>query len=424
MAYRFETKQLHGGNHLNNTPTKAQAIPIYQTASYVFDDTKHAESLFDLSEDGNTYSRVTNPTNEILEERLALLEGGKKALVLSSGAAATFYATIAILKAGDHIVSAKNVYGGTYNLFNNMYRNLGIETTFVDANDLAGFKSAIQKNTKLVFVETMSNPNSEIIDIKAVADIAHEENIPLFIDNTFASPYLLRPIEYGADIVIHSATKFIGGHGVAVGGVIIDSGNFNWESSDKFEVLTKPNENYHGETFTKLYTGDDSPYISNIRLTVLRDTGAALSPFNSFLLLQGLETLSLRVERQVFNALKLVEFLANHPKINKVNHPSLSQPEIYNKYFENGAGTIFTVEINGDKEKTEKFINNLDLFTLVVNVGDSKSLVVHPGSTTHSQMSEEEKAKVGIFPNTVRFSVGTENINDLINDISKSLDKI
>lgn len=421
MTYAFETKQLHGGSNLIPTPSKAQSVPIYQTASYVFDNTKHAEALFDLSEDGNTYTRVTNPTNEIFEERIALLEGGKKALALSSGSAATFYSVFALVKSGDHIVSAKNVYGGTYNLFNNLFREIGIETTFVDANDINGFRDAIQENTKIVFVETMSNPNSEIIDIESIAKIAHENKLPLFVDNTFASPYLLRPIEHGADIVIHSATKFIGGHGTTVGGVIIDSGNFDWDSSDKFNVLTKPNKNYHGETFTELYQGDNSPYISNIRLTLLRDTGAALSPFNSFLLLQGLETLSLRIERQVYNALKLVDFLKSHKKIKKVNHPSLSQPELYNKYFPNGGGTIFTVEIDGDKAETQRFIDSLSLFTLVVNVGDSKSLVVHPGSTTHSQMSEEEKAEVGIYPNTVRFSVGTENINDLIGDIEKSL---
>lgn len=424
MSYGFETKQLHGGEFLNSTPSKAQAIPIYQTASYIFDDTNHAESLFDLSEDGNTYTRVTNPTNEILEERISLLEGGKKSLVLSSGSAATFYSVFALVKSGDHIISAKNVYGGTYNLFNNLFRKIGIETTFVDANDINEFKKSVKNNTKLIFIETMSNPNSEIIDIESIANIAHANNIPLFVDNTFASPYLLRPIEYGADIVVHSATKFIGGHGTTVGGVIIDSGKFNWESSNKFPVLTKPNENYHGATFTELYKDDNSPYISNIRLTLLRDTGAALSPFNSFLLLQGLETLSLRIERQVYNSLKLIEFLKTHPKIKKVNHPSLSQPELYKKYFPEGGGTIFTIEIDGDKSKTKKFIDNLSLFTLVVNVGDSKSLVVHPGSTTHSQMSEEEQADVGIFPNTVRFSVGTESINDLINDISNALNII
>lgn len=417
----FETRQLHIGQEQADPTTKARAVPIYQTSSYVFDNTDHAQSLFDLTGDGYTYTRIMNPTNDVLEKRIASLEGGTEALVVASGAAATFYSVFNIAKAGDHIVSAGTVYGGTYNLFHTFMKNYGIEVTFVNSDHLDEFESAIKTNTKAVFIETLGNPNSNLVDIAKLADIAHKHGIPLIVDNTFASPYLLRPIEYGADIVIHSATKFIGGHGTSIGGIIVDSGKFDWVKSGKFPELTEPDESYHGITFTDLY-GNESAYIKRIRTTLLRDTGAAISPFNSFLLLQGLETLSLRLERHVENTNKIIDFLKNHPKVQHLNHPSLKTSpyhSLYNQYFPKGGGTIFTFNLDGDLVKTKKFIDSLEIFSLLANVADSKSLVIHPATTTHSQMSEQDRYAVGIYDNTIRLSIGTESIDDLIFDLEQ-----
>ena len=419
----FETRQLHAGQEVIDPLVGARAVPIYQTTSYVFKDTDHAAAVFAMEADGLTYTRTGNPTTNVLEKRIASLEAGTEALVLASGAAATFYAIFNIAKSGDHIVSASTVYGGTYNLFNSFFSEYGISVTFVNSDNVDEFEKAIRANTKAVFIESLGNPNSNLVDILAIADIAHNHQIPLIVDNTFASPYLLRPIEYGADIVIHSATKFIGGHGTTIGGVIVDSGKFKWDSSDKFPGLTKPDASYHGVVFTEKF-GNELAYIKKIRNTLLRDTGAVISPFNSFLLLQGLETLSLRVERHVANALKIVDFLSNHPSVELVNHPSLKDSKykkIYDSYFPDGAGSIFTFNIKGGIVEMKKFIDSLKIFSLLVNVADSKSLVAHPATTTHSQMTKEERASVGVYDNTIRLSIGTESIKDLISDIEQAL---
>ena len=423
--YKFETIQLHAGQEAPDSATYSRAVPIYATTSYVFNSSKQAEDRFNLAESGNIYTRLMNPTSDVFEQRIAALEGGVGALATSSGAAAITYSIQNVAVAGDHIVSANTVYGGTYNLFSNTLRDFGIETTFVDGSDVSNFKNAIKDKTKAIFIESLGNPNSTIIDIKAVADIAHENGIPLIVDNTFATPYLLRPIEYGADVVVHSATKFIGGHGAVIGGVIIDSGKFNWSQNEKFPGLSKPNPSYHGVVFTEAC--GNLAYILKIRTTLMRDTGSVISPFHSFLFLQGLETLSLRVERHVENALKVAQYLENHPKVEKVNHPSLkSHPDhdLYNKYFKNGGGSIFTFEIKGNDEDAKKFIDSLELFSLLANVADVKSLVIHPALTTHSQMSSEQLKLSGIKPNTVRLSIGTEHIDDIIYDLDQAFKKI
>jgi O-acetylhomoserine (thiol)-lyase len=419
----FETLQLHVGQEKPDSATDARSIPIYQTSSYVFADSEQAEARFNLREGGNIYSRIMNPTTDVFEQRIAALEGGIGALATASGAAAITYAITNIAHAGDHIVSANTIYGGTYNLFANTLTDFGITTTFVNPDDLSDFEKAIKPNTKALFIETLGNPNSNIIDFKQIAEIAHKHKIPLIVDNTFATPYLLRPIEYGADVVVHSATKFIGGHGTSIGGVIIDGGRFDWEASGKFPSLTEPNPSYHGVQFTK--AAGAAAYITKARVTLLRDTGATLSPFNSFLFLQGLETLSLRVERHVYNALKVVEYLSKHPQVEKVNHPSLADNpyhDLYLKYFPNGAGSIFTFEIKGDAVTAKAFIDKLKIFSLLANVADVKSLVIHPASTTHSQMTEEELLSSGIKPNTIRLSIGTEHIDDIIDDLSQAFE--
>ena len=388
------------------------------TTSYVFKDSAQAAGRFALAEPGNIYTRLMNPTSSVFEERMTALEGGVGALATASGSAAITYAIQNIALAGDHIVSSINLYGGTFNLFANTLREQGIETTFVDPFDPSNFEKAIKENTKLLYTETLGNPNSDVVDLEAISAIAHKHGIPLIVDSTFTSPYLLRPIEHGADIVVHSATKFIGGHGVAMGGIIIDGGNFDWAANDKFPTLSKPNPSYHGVVFTDAV--GRAAFVTKIRTTLMRDQGATISPFNSFLLLLGLETLSLRVERQVENALKVVEFLNEHPDVEKVNHPSLAtckQKELYDRYFPNGAGSIFTFEIKGDVEKAKKFTESLKLFSLLANVADVKSLVIHPASTTHSQLDEKELLESGIKPNTIRLSIGTENIDDIINDL-------
>ena len=416
--YRFDTLQIHVGQEQADPATDARAVPIYATTSYVFRDSAQAAGRFGLTEGGNIYTRLMNPTSDVLEQRIAALEGGAAALAVATGAAAITYAVQNIAVAGDHIVSATNLYGGTYNLFANTLRDLGIETTFVDQSDPANFEAAIKENTKLIYAETLGNPNSDLIDLEAVAAIAHSHGIPLIVDSTFATPYLLRPIEHGADVVVHSATKFIGGHGTVMGGLIIDAGRFDWAQNDKFPGLSKPNPSYHGVVFTEAV--GNLAYIIKIRTTLLRDEGATISPFNSFLLLQGLETLSLRVERHVQNALKVVEYLSNHPQVERVNHPSLAegrQKELYDAYFPNGAGSIFTFDIKGDAEKAKKFTESLELFSLLANVADVKSLVIHPASTTHSQLSEEELLASGIRPMTVRLSIGTEDIRDILEDL-------
>lgn len=419
---RFETLQLHVGQETPDPVTDARAVPIYQTSSYVFRNSEHAAARFNLTDSGNIYGRLTNPTEDVFEKRIAALEGGVAALAVASGAAAISYTFQNLAKAGDHIVAAKNIYGGTYNLLAHTLPEYGITTTFVDPFDEEEIRSAINENTKAVFIETLGNPNSDVVDIQAIAAIAHENKIPLVIDNTFATPYLVRPIEYGADIVVHSATKFIGGHGTTIGGVIVDSGNFDWEASGKFPSLTEPNPSYHGISFTQ--TVGKAAFVTKIRAILLRDTGATLSPFHAFFFLQGLETLSLRVERHVENALKVVEFLSNHPQVEKVNHPSVSndplQRELYKKYFPNGGGSIFTFEIKGDAQKAKDFIDNLELFSLLANVADVKSLVIHPASTTHSQLNEKELAEQGIHPNTIRLSIGTENIADILEDLQEA----
>jgi O-acetylhomoserine (thiol)-lyase len=419
---KFETLQLHVGQEKPDSATDSRAVPIYQTTSYVFKDSQQAAGRFGLSEGGNIYGRLMNPTQDVFEQRIAALEGGIAALATASGAAAITYAIQNITCAGDHVVSAKTIYGGSYNLLANTLTDYGITTTFVDGDDVQNFENAIQDNTKAIFIETLGNPNSSIIDVDKVAAIAHKHGIPLIVDNTFATPYLFRPIEHGADVVVHSATKFIGGHGTTLGGVIIDSGKFDWEASGKFPGLTEPNSSYHGVVFTKAVGAP--AYIIKIRTTLLRDTGAAISPFNSFLLLQGLETLSLRVERHVENTKKVIEFLKSHPKVESVNHPSLPDSKykkIYDEYFPNGAGSIFTFEIKGGAEEAKEAIDKLEIFSLLANVADVKSLVIHPASTTHSQLSEEELLGSGIKQNTIRLSIGTEHIDDIIYDLSQAL---
>lgn len=423
--YRFETQQVHVGQETPDSATDARAVPIYATTSYVFKDSAQAAGRFGLTEGGNIYTRLMNPTSDVFEKRIAALEGGAAALATASGSAAITYAVQNIAVAGDHIVSSSNLYGGTYNLFANTLPEQGLTTTFVDPSDPQNFESAIKENTKLLYAETLGNPNSDVIDLKAIADIAHKHGIPLIVDNTFATPYLLRPIEYGADVVVHSATKFIGGHGTVMGGVVVDSGKFDWAANDKFPGLSKPNPSYHGVVFTEAC--GNLAYIMKLRTTLMRDQGATISPFNSFLLLQGLETLSLRVERHVENALKVVEFLKNHPKVKKVNHPSLEtgrQKELYDSYFPNGAGSIFTFEIDGGADDAKKFTESLELFSLLANVADVKSLVIHPASTTHSQLSEEELLSCGITPSTVRLSIGTEHIDDIIDDLKSGFEKL
>ncbi|MCL2068603.1 MAG: O-acetylhomoserine aminocarboxypropyltransferase/cysteine synthase [Oscillospiraceae bacterium] len=419
--YRFETLQLHVGQENPDPATDSRAVPIYATTSYVFKDCAQAAGRFSLSESGNIYTRLMNPTSDVFEQRIAALEGGAAALATSSGASAITYAIQNIARCGDHIVSDKAIYGGTYNLFANTLKEFGIETTFVDGGDVSDFERAILPGTKAIFIESLGNPNSTVVDIAAVAEIAHRHGIPLIVDNTFATPYTLRPIEHGADVVVHSATKFIGGHGTSLGGVIIDAGKFDWAANDKFPGLSKPNASYHGVVFTDAV--GSLAYIIKIRTTLMRDTGAAISPFNSFMFLQGLETLSLRVERHVSNALKVVDYLAASPKVERVNHPSLpghKDNALYKKYFPNGAGSIFTFEIKGGADEAKAFIDRLDLFSLLANVADVKSLVIHPASTTHSQMSGEELLGSGIKPNTVRLSVGTEHIDDIIGDLEQA----
>ncbi len=419
--YKFETLQLHVGQETPDSATDARAVPIYATTSYVFKDSAQAEGRFGLSEGGNIYTRLMNPTSDVFEQRIAALEGGVAALTTASGAAAVTYAIQNIAHAGDHIVSNKHVYGGSYNLLSHTLPDFGIETTFVEGRDLKNFEEAIKPNTKAVFIETLGNPNSTIVDMDALADIAHKNGIPLIVDNTFATPYIFRPIEHGADIVVHSATKFIGGHGTAVGGVVIDAGKFDWAASDKFQGLSKPNPSYHGVIFTE--AAGNLAYIIKLRVTLLRDTGATVSPFNSFLFLQGLETLSLRVERHVENALKVVEFLSNHPEVEVVNHPALKNHpdhELYKKYFKNGAGSIFTFEIKGNAKRAKAFIDKLEIFSLLANVADVKSLVIHPASTTHSQLNAKELLDQGIKPNTIRLSIGTEHIDDIIADLEQA----
>lgn len=416
--YKFETLQLHVGQESPDPATDARAVPIYATTSYVFKDSAQAAGRFGLTEGGNIYTRLMNPTSDVFEQRIAALEGGAAALATASGSAAISYAVQNIATAGDHIVSSVNLYGGTYNLFANTLKEQGLTTAFVDPSAPENFEKAIQPNTKLLYAETLGNPNSDVIDLEAISEIAHKHGIPLIVDNTFATPYLLRPIEHGADIVVHSATKFIGGHGTVMGGVVVDSGKFDWAQNDKFSGLSKPNPSYHGVVFTEAC--GNIAYIMKLRTTLMRDQGAAISPFNSFLLLQGLETLSLRLERHVENALKVVDFLKNHPQVERVNHPSLAQgreKELYDKYFPNGAASIFTFDIKGDAETAKKFTESLELFSLLANVADVKSLVIHPASTTHSQMTEKELLSAGIRPNTVRLSIGTEHIDDIIDDL-------
>ncbi|CDM69031.1 O-acetylhomoserine (thiol)-lyase [Clostridium bornimense] len=418
---RFETLQLHAGQEEPDPATGARAVPIYQTTSYVFKDSAQAAARFGLAEGGNIYGRLTNSTQGVFEERVAALEGGVAALAVASGAAAITYAIQNIVSAGQHVVAATTIYGGTYNLLLNTLPEYGITTTFVDPDDVNNFEEAIQENTRAIFVESLGNPNSNLIDIDALSEIAHKHGIPLIVDSTFATPYLFRPIEHGADVVVHSATKFIGGHGTSLGGVIVDSGKFDWEASGKFPSLTEPNPSYHGVVFTK--AAGAAAYVTKIRAILLRDTGATISPFNAFLLLQGLETLSLRVERHVENTLKVVEFLKNHPKVENVNHPSLAtgkQKELYDKYFPNGGGSIFTFEIKGGQKEATEFIDRLKIFSLLANVADVKSLVIHPATTTHSQLEGEELLKSGIKPNTIRLSIGTEHIDDIIDDLKQA----
>ena len=423
--YKFETIQLHAGQETPDPTTDSRAVPIYATTSYVFKDSATAAGRFALTEPGNIYTRLMNPTNDVFEKRVAALESGVGALAVASGSAAIAYAVQNIARAGDHVVSSTNLYGGTFNLFANTLVEQGITTTFVDPSDPQNFAKAIKPNTKLLYAETLGNPNSDVFDIESVAKIAHEHGIPLIIDNTFATPFLCRPIEYGADVVVHSATKFMGGHGTVMGGVIVDGGNFDWAASGKFPGLSEPNPSYHGVKFTE--AAGNLAYIVKLRTTLMRDLGACISPFNSFLLLQGLETLSLRVERHVQNALKVVEFLKSHPKVAKVNHPSLEtgkQKELYDKYYPNGAGSIFTFDIKGDAETAKKFTESLELFSLLANVADVKSLVIHPASTTHSQLNDEELLSCGIRPTTIRLSIGTEHIDDIIADLEKGFEAV
>ncbi|SEI69057.1 O-acetylhomoserine aminocarboxypropyltransferase/cysteine synthase family protein [Sharpea azabuensis] len=425
--YHFETLALHVGQEEADPVTDSRAVPIYQTSSFVFKNSDHAQARFALQDAGNIYGRLTNPTTDVFEKRIAALEGGVAALAVASGAAAVTYAVKNLAFAGDHVVAAKNIYGGTYNLFAHTLREDGVETTFVDALNPQNFEDAIQDNTKLVFIETLGNPNSDTVDIEAIANIAHKHGLPLVIDNTFGTPYLVRPIEYGADVVVHSATKFIGGHGTTIGGVIVDAGKFDWAAhADKFPQLVEPNPSYHGVSFAKDVGA--AAYVTRIRAILLRDEGATLSPFHSFIFLQGLETLSLRVERQVENTLKVVEFLNNHPQVEKVHHPSVSddpeQQRLYKKYFPNGGGSIFTFEIKGDERKAKDFIDHLELFSLLANVADVKSLVIHPATTTHAEMNDEELNSVGIYRNSIRLSIGTEHIDDIIGDLSQAFDAV
>ncbi|NBH19550.1 O-acetylhomoserine aminocarboxypropyltransferase/cysteine synthase [Clostridiaceae bacterium] len=420
MSYKFETLQLHVGQEQPDPATDARAVPIYQTTSYVFRDSAHAAARFGLADAGNIYGRLTNSTQDVLEKRIAALEGGVAALALASGAAAITYTIQALAQAGDHIVAQKTIYGGSYNLLAHTLAQFGVETTFVDAHDLEAVASAIRPNTKAVYLETLGNPNSDIPDIDAIAQIAHAHGLPLVIDNTFGTPYLIRPIAHGADIVVHSATKFIGGHGTTLGGIIVDSGKFDWKASGKYAPIAAPNPSYHGVSFADAV--GPAAFVTYIRAILLRDTGAAISPFNAFLLLQGVETLSLRLERHADNTQKVVEFLSNHPQVEKVNHPSLpDHPDhaLYEKYFPNGGASIFTFEINGGQAEAHKFIDSLEIFSLLANVADVKSLVIHPATTTHSQLSPEELLDQGIKPNTIRLSIGTEHIDDIIADLEK-----
>lgn len=419
--YKFETLQLHVGQEEPDIASGARAVPIYQTTSYVFKNSDEAEARFALKDAGNIYGRLTNSTQDVFEKRIAALEGGVAALATASGAAAIDYTIRSLAVAGDHVVVSNTIYGGTYNLLEHTLTDYGITTTFVDPDDISNFENAIQDNTKLLYIETLGNPNSNVADIEEIAKVAHKHKIPLVVDNTFATPYLVRPIEYGADIVVHSATKFIGGHGTAIGGVIVDSGKFDWIGSGKFPSLVEPNPSYHGVSFAKDVGA--AAFVTKIRAILLRDTGATISPFHAFLFLQGLETLSLRVERHTENALKVVEYLNNHPQVEKVNHPSLAsgeQKRLYDKYFPNGGGSIFTFEIKGDDTTAKKFIDHLEIFSLLANVADVKSLVIHPASTTHSQLSDEEKLEQGIRPNTIRLSIGTEHIDDIIADLDEA----
>lgn len=423
--YKFETIQIHAGQENPDPATDARAVPIYATTSYVFKDSAQAAGRFGLTEGGNIYTRLMNPTSDVFEQRIAALEGGVGALATASGSAAISYAIQNIATAGDHIVSSVNLYGGSYNLLAHTLKDQGLTTTFVDPADPENFEKAIRPETKLLYAETLGNPNSDVIDIEAISAIAHKHGIPLIVDNTFATPFLLRPIEHGADIVVHSATKFIGGHGTVMGGVVIDSGKFDWAQNDKFPGLSKPNPSYHGVVFTEAC--GNLAYILKLRTTLMRDQGATISPFNSFLLLQGLETLSLRLERHTENALKVVEFLKNHSQVAQVNHPSLTTgkaKELYDRYFPNGAASIFTFDIKGTAEDAKKFTESLELFSLLANVADVKSLVIHPASTTHSQMSEEELLSAGIRPTTVRLSIGTEHIDDIIADLQHGFDSV
>ena len=424
--FRFETTQLHAGQEHPDTATGSRAVPIYQTSSYVFDDCSHAQARFNLSDAGNIYSRLTNPTLDVFEARMAALEGGVAALATASGAAALAYTFQNLTRSGDHIVASSHIYGGTYNYLAHTFPEYGVETTFVDPADLKGLEEAVRDNTKAIFIETLGNPNSDIADIESIADIAHRHQIPLVIDNTFATPYLVRPIEYGADIVVHSATNFIGGHGTTVGGVIVDGGRFDWTASGKFPGLTEPNASYHGIRFAQDVGA--AAFVTRIRAILLRDTGATLSPFHGFMFLQGLETLSLRVERHVENALEVVDYLKSHPLVEAVHHPSVSrdpgQQALYRKYFPHGGGSIFTFEIKGGAEQARNFIDNLELFSLLANVADVKSLVIHPASTTHSQLNEAELLEQGIRPGTIRLSIGTEHIDDILEDLEEAFKAI
>ncbi len=418
--YKFETLQLHVGQEAPDPATDARAVPIYQTTSYVFRDSDHAQARFGLADAGNIYGRLTNSTQDVFEKRIAALEGGVAALATASGAAALSYTFQTLAQAGDHIVAAKTIYGGTYNYLAHTFPNHGVTTTFVDPDDVANFENAIQENTKAIFIETLGNPNSNIIDIKAVADIAHKHNIPLVVDDTFTTPYLLKPIELGADIIASSATKFIGGHGTTLGGIIVDSGNFDWKASGKFPQISEANPSYHGISFVD--AAGPAAFVTYIRAIVLRDTGATISPFNAFLLLQGTETLSLRVERHVENAIKVVKYLSEHPLVEKVNHPSLDEKyvDLYNEYFPNGAGSIFTFNIKGGEKEAKKFIDSLQIFSILANVADVKSLVIHPATTTHSQLSKAELEEQGISESTIRLSIGVEHIDDIIADLDQA----
>lgn len=420
----FETLQLHVGQENPDPATDARAVPIYQTTSYVFRDSSHAADRFALRDPGNIYGRLTNPTQDVLERRIAALEGGAAALAVASGAAAVTYAIMNIARQGDHIVAANNIYGGSYNLLDHTLKDYGVETTFVDPSQMTNFEQAIRPNTKAIFVETLGNPNSNVTDIRAIADIAHSHGLPLIIDNTFATPFLIRPIEHGADIVVHSATKFLGGHGTSLAGIIVDSGKFDWKAqAQRFPTIAQPDPSYHGTIFAD--AAPDAPFVTRIRAVILRDTGAAISPFNAFIILQGVETLSLRVERHVENAVKIAAFLDSHPKVKTVNHPSLPQHpdhELYRHYYPNGGGSIFTIELKGGQEAAHRFIDSLQIFSLLANVADVKSLVIHPATTTHSQLTDSEKEEQSIFPGTVRLSIGTEHVDDLIADLSQALE--